>query len=151
VGVGFAGAPIPSSWLTAQYTFRHYSLNDDAAGGMDNGIVTGNVVGSQFDDLSGSGLRDMHELAVDGWWRNHTGAQGQLRLGAGLFYRIYDLETPYVLTDTEGRGGARLDATYWLSRELHVLASGEVAQPSPTTMREIGTIESVRLALEARW
>ena len=151
VGIGLAGAPLPSSWVTLQYTFRHYGLNDSTTGTMDNGLLTGNIAGTAFDDLSGSGLRDMHELAADGWWRNKKNNNGQLRLGAGVFYRIYDLETPYVTVDTEGRGGGRLDFQYWLSTQLHLLGVAEVAQPSPTTMREIDTMESVRIALEARW
>jgi hypothetical protein len=125
-------------WATLQYTFRAYFLNESA-----------NQMGSAFDDTSGSGLGSMHELAVDGWWR--TSGARNARFGGGLFYRIYTFETPYVTTDHEGRGGARLDAQYALTSTLHVTAAAEVAQSSPTIMREIGTLASLRAAVEARW
>lgn len=142
IGAGLAGAPVPQSWVTGTYTFRHYDLDS---------VDMLEAAGTAFDDEKSAGLRDMHELAVDGWWRNRRSANGQLRIGAGVFYRVYDLQTPYIITDTEGRGGGRADVQYWLSRELHILAAAEVAQPSPTMMREIGTLTSVRIALEARW
>nr|HEX4318956.1 hypothetical protein [Kofleriaceae bacterium] len=146
-GIGLAGAPLPSTWVTGTYTFRHYDLDDTV--NVDNSAM--GVASPAFDDLSGSGLRDMHEFALDGWWRSKKQGDGQLRVGAGAFYRIYDMQTPYVSTDTDGRGGGRLDLQYWLTRELHVMGMAEVAQPSPTLMREIDTMTMLRIALEARW
>ena len=136
-GAAVAGAPRPNLWATLQYTFRAYFLND-----------SGNQMGSAFDDTSGSGLGSLHELALDGWWR--TGAQ-RWRFGGGLFYRIYNYQTPYVTTDHEGRGGARADAQYAFTKTFHLMAAAEVAQSSPTIMREIDTLASIRAAVEARW
>jgi hypothetical protein len=137
-GTAVAAAPRADVWATLQYTFRAYFLNANA-----------NQAGSAFDDTSGSGLASLHELALDGWWRSPRA--NHWRLGGGVFYRIYNFETPYVTTDHEGRGGGRVDARYALTAMLHVIAAAEVAQSSPTIMREIGTLASIRAAVEARW
>ncbi len=140
VGVGLAGAPLPSTWVTGTYSYRHYELSS-----------AGIQPGSLFDDESGSGLQDQHQLAIDGWWRTKQAGQGQLRIGAGFFYRVYDMQTPYVTVSNDGRAGGRLDLQYWITRDLHVIGMGEVAQPSPTLMREINTMSMGRIALELRW
>jgi hypothetical protein len=146
VGVGLAGAPLPSTWITGQYSFRHYELND--AAGINEVTTMGTIA---FDDLSGSGLTDMHEFSLEGWWRSHRQGNGQLRIGGGFFYRIYDMVTPYEQTSNDGRAGGRLDLAYWITRDLHIIGNGELAQPSPTLMREIGTMSSGRIALELRF
>ena len=142
-GAALAGSPVPNTWVTGQYTFRDYFLNND--------VNNPAMFVSAFGDTSGSGLKDLHELSLDGWWRNAGRSAHPLRFGAGAFYRIYDLQTPYVVTDTDGRGGARADAQFSVTQELHVRLAGEVAQSSPTLQRDIGVMASVRLALEARW
>jgi hypothetical protein len=146
VGVGLGGAPLPSTWLTGQYSYRHYELNQ--AAGSDELTTMGSIA---FDDLSGSGLNDMHEFSIEGWWRSHRQGTGQLRIGGGFFYRIYEMVTPYEQTSNDGRAGGRIDLAYWITRDLHVIGNAEVAQPSPTLMREIGTMSSGRIALELRF
>jgi len=139
-GAAFANAPLPGLWATAQYTFRDYFLHDAS-----------NQMGSAFADTAGSGLSTMHEIAADATYASSGDGITKWRFGAGVFYRIYDLVTPYVATSHDGRGGGRANIQYWLSRQLHAELSGEVAQSSPTLARELGTLTSVRAAVEARW
>ena len=142
-GAAIAGSPIPNTWITGQYTYRNYFLNS-----VDTSARS--LMAQTFGDTSTAGLSQLHELALDGWWRSHS-KEHQLRLGGGVFYRVYDLVTPYVSTDSDARGGGRADVRLSLTRDLHLQLAGEIAQSSPTLQREIGTMASVRLALEARW
>lgn len=142
-GAAIAGSPLANTWITGQYKYRAYFLNGFAAN-VDNMQV------QLFGDTSTSGLDSMHELSLDGWWRSSS-RDHRVRLGGGLFYRVYNLVSPYETTNNDGRGGARADIQLFLTQELHLLVAGEIAQPDPTLMREIGTMESVRAAVEARW
>ena len=139
-GAAVATAPVPGLWATAQYTFRDYFLHDAS-----------NQMGAAFADTAGSGLSTMHELAADATYASSGGGITKWRVGAGVFYRIYDLVTPYVATSHDGRGGGRGNIQYWFTRQLHAELAGEVAQSSPTLARELGTLTSVRAAVEARW
>ena len=139
-GAAIAGTPALAAWTTAQYTFRQYFLD-----------AVANEMGSSFSNTGGSGLTRLHELAVDATWRRQTRSGRRWRVSAGAFYRIYDLRTPYVIAEHDGRGGARGDLQYWLSRELHVDISAELAQSSPVLTRDLGPVSSVRGAVEARW
>ena len=139
-GAALAHAPLPGMWATAQYTFRDYFLRDAS-----------NQMGSAFADTAGSGLATMHELAADATYASSGAGITKWRFGAGVFYRIYDLVTPYVTTSHDGRGGGRGSIQYWLTRQLHAEVAGEVAQSSPTLARELGTLTSIRAAVEARW
>ena len=139
-GAALANAPLPGVWATAQYTFRDYFLHTDS-----------NVMGSAFGDTAGSGLAKMHELAVDVTYASSAGGIIKWRIGAGGYYRIYDLVTPYEDVAHDGRGGGRGSVQYWFTRQLHAEVAGEVAQSSPTLARELGTLTSVRAAVEARW
>ena len=139
-GAALANAPLPGLWATAQYTFRDYFLRDAS-----------NQMGGAFADTAGSGLSTMHELAADATYASSGDGITKWRFGAGVFYRIYDLVTPYVATAHDGRGGGRASAQYWFSRQLHAEVAGEIAQSSPTLARELGTLTSVRAVVEARW
>lgn len=143
-GAALAAQPSTGVWAIGQYTLREYQL-DEAA----------NAMGTRFGDTSGSGLDRLHELAVDVTMRSQRGVgadrNARWRFSAGAFYRIYDRRTPYALTVHEGRGGARADLRRWITRNFHVEVGGEVAQPSPVLARELGTLTSLRAALEARW
>ncbi len=140
VGAAAAMAPLPGVWAEAQYLLRDYFVRDAS-----------NQMGSAFRDTAGSGLSTMHELSADVTYATSSGAITRWRFGAGAFYRIYDLVTPYVATAHDGRGGGRGSVQYWFTRKLHADVSGEVAQSSPTLQRDLGTVTAVRAAVEARW
>jgi hypothetical protein len=125
---------------TAQYTLRQYFL--DAAA---------NMAGAAFDNTAGSGLQRLHELAIDTTWRPPARGERRWRIGGGLFYRLYDLQSPYVQVASDGRAGARVHAQWWLSRQLHLELGGDLAQSDPVLQRELGVLTSLRAALEARW
>ncbi|HEU4734477.1 MAG TPA: hypothetical protein VFT22_41590 [Kofleriaceae bacterium] len=139
-GAAVSGQLLKGAWITGQYTGRQYSREDSA-----------NLEGSQFGDTAGSGLDRLHELAVDATLRSQGRGGARWRLGVGGFYRIYNLVTPYRVTDNDGRGGGRADVQYWFTQLLHVDVAAEIAQSSPILAREIGTMSSVRGSLEARW
>ena len=73
------------------------------------------------------------------------------RFGAGAFFRVYDLQTPYREVKLDARAGGRLDMQMKLNKDLQLNVVGEIAQASPTLAREIGVMTSFRAALEARW
>jgi hypothetical protein len=142
-GIALAGAPLGQRgrglWATAQYKLREYDPGD----GDD-------AMGSVFGDTSTSGLDRMHEVAVDAVL--YTGGRGRRwRFDAGAFYRVYDFRSPYVEVTNEGRGGGRADLQVWITRDLRADLAAEVAQPSPVLARELGTMTSLRGAVEARW
>jgi hypothetical protein len=92
----------------------------------------------------------MQEVAVDG--TVYTGGRGRRwRFNLGGFYRIYDFRSPYVEVTNEGRGGGRADLQLWISRDLRADVAAEIAQPSPVLYRELGTMSSIRGAVEARF
>ena len=132
--------PILGAWTTAQYTLRQYFLDD-----------TSNMAGAAFADTSGSGLQRMHQLAVDTIWHPASEGGKRWRLGGGLFYRLYDVQTPYLTVSNDGRAGGRADVQYWMSRELHIEVAADVAQSDPVLQRQLGVMSSVRAAMEARW
>ena len=143
-GAAVAGAALAGVWITGQYTFRDYSLDENA-----NSTVMS--VPALFDNTAGSGLSSLHELALDATLRSQTRGGNRWRASLGGFYRIYNLETPYVVTDSDGRGGGRGSFQWWFTRQLHAEVNAEIAQSSPTLAREIGLMSSVRAAVEARW
>jgi hypothetical protein len=140
VGAALAGQAFAGAWLTAQYTGRQY-LREKAA----------NMAGASFDDTAGAGLDRLHELAVDATLRRQTRGGARWRVGAGGFYRIYDLVTPYRTANSDGRGGGRVELSWWFTQMFHAEVAAEVAQSSPVLAREIGMMSSVRGTLEARW
>ncbi|MGE3456872.1 MAG: hypothetical protein AB7O24_17305 [Kofleriaceae bacterium] len=139
-GGAVAGKPFGPAWLTAQYTLRQYQLDADA-----------NVMGTAFDDRAGSGIDRLHEVALDAMLRSSPRASRRWRAGIGAFYRLYDLRTPYITVEHDGRVGGRADVQLWITRDAHVEVAGEVAQASPILARELGTVSAVRAAVEARW
>ncbi len=147
-GAAIAGSALAGVYISGQYTFRDYSLDESANTTVMNGTT---LVSPFFDNTAGSGISSLHELAVDATLRSQTRGGNKWRASLGAFYRIYNLETPYVTTDTDGRGGGRGSFSWWFTRSLHADVAGEIAQSSPTLAREIGTMTSIRAALEARW
>ena len=146
-GVAFAGAPFAAStgrlrglWGTAQYKLRSYGRDD----------ARNDQMGSAFGDTSTSGLDRLHELSADATIRSARGAR-RWRLSSGLFYRVYDLRSPYVEISNEGRAGGRADFHIWLAKDVRAELAGGVAQAAPIVARELGTLTAVRAALEARW
>lgn len=139
-GAALAGQALKGAWVTAQYTGRQY-FREAAA----------NLAAAPFADTAGSGLDRLHELAVEATLRSQTRGGARLRFGLGGFYRIYNLATPYRTTDNDGRGGGRVDVSWWFTQVLHAELAAELAQSSPILAREIGTMSSVRGTLEARW
>jgi hypothetical protein len=131
---------IAGTWTTAQYTLRQYFLDDSA-----------NAAGSTFGNTAGSGIARMHEVAVDSSWRPSGGGARRWRLSAGIFYRLYDLESPYLDITNDGRVGGRAQVQWWYTRELHVEVAADVAQSDPLLQRELGVMASARAAVEARW
>jgi hypothetical protein len=127
-------------WTTAQYTLRQYLL--DAAA---------NMPGSSFDDTSGSGITRLHELAFDTTYRAPATGGRRWRVGGGLFYRLYSVQSPYAAIANDGRAGGRVHVQWWLSRALHAELAGDVAQPDPVLQRELGALMSLRGAVEAQW
>ena len=140
-GGAIAGTPALAAWTTVQYTFRQYFLDP----------AVNNQMGSPFGDTGASGIDSMHELALDATWRRQTRSGKKWRASAGAFYRLYDLRTPYVVAEHDGRGGARGDLQYWFSRALHFDLAAEIAQSSAVLAPELGPVSSLRAAMEARW
>jgi hypothetical protein len=139
-GAALAGQAVKGAWVTVQYTGRQY-FREDAA----------NQASAPFADTAGSGLDRLHELAVEATLRSQTRGGARWRLGLGGFYRIYDLVTPYRAADHDGRGGGRVEASWWFSQMVHAELAAELAESSPVISREIGTMSSLRGALEVRW
>jgi hypothetical protein len=105
-----------------------------------------NEPGSAFDDTAGSGVSGFAEVAGDARYRI---AQVSASAALGGYYRVYDVTTPYAEVETDGRGGGRAEVDYRPGKYLRLKAAGEVAQPSPTFARELDTLVSLRLVLEA--
>jgi hypothetical protein len=139
-GAAVAGQALAGAWITAQYTGRQY-LRESGA----------NMATSAFGDTAGSGLDRLHELAVEASLRSQTRGGARWRVGAGGFYRIYDLVTPYRTASSDGRGGGRAELSWWFTQMFHAELAAELAQSSPVLAREIGTMSSIRGTLEARW
>lgn len=122
-------------FTTAQYKLRLTDLDD-----------AGNDVGAEFTDTSGSGVSEFHELAADA---RYSLGYRKASVGASVYYRVYNIQSPYAEVSDDGRGGARLDADYWFSKYLRAKLAGEAAQPSPAIAPELGTLFSIRAILEA--
>ena len=142
-GIALAGTPLGMRgrgvWATAQYKIREYE-----PGEADDGM------GSAFGDSSTSGLDRLHEVAVDG--TVYTGGRGRRwRFNLGAFYRVYDFRSPYIEITNDGRAGGRADLQIWITRSLRADLAAEVAEPSAVLARELGTMSSIRGAVEARW
>lgn len=129
---GWSGGPLTAS---AQVKIRAHQLDGDA-----------NQAGSGFDNTAGSGEEGFREVAGEARYRL---GQVHSSLAVGGYVRVYDVRTPYAEVDSDGRGGARVDADYWFNQKTRVKLAGEVAQPSPSFAAEIGTLSSVRLIMEA--
>ncbi len=139
-GAAIAGQALPGAWVTVQYTGRQYFREAGA-----------NLAATPFGDTSGSGLDRLHELAVEATLRSQTRGGARWRFGLGGFYRVYDLVTPYRVADSDGRGGGRVDLSWWFSQVFHAELAAELAQSSPILARELGTMSSIRGTVEARW
>lgn len=139
-GAAVSGQAFKGAWLTAQYTGRQY-VREDAATEM----------GSAFGETAGAGLDRLHELSLDATVRSQGRGGMRWRVSLGGFYRIYDLITPYRTADSDGRAGGRVDVQWWLTKAIHVDAAAEVAEASPVLARDLGTLSSLRGALEAQW
>jgi hypothetical protein len=136
---GALALSLPETRVTAstQVKVRRYGLDGDA-----------NLAGGEFADTSGSGISQMTELSGEARYRMDQ-RKGSAAVGA--YYRVYAFRSPYAEVDGDGRGGARVEADYLATRELRLLASGELAQPSPTMARELSALASVRLIAEAKF
>jgi hypothetical protein len=134
-------------WTTLQYTFRDYQLDATANGGGPTAMPP-----VAFDNLAGSGISTMHEIALDFILRRSPKVAGKnLRATIGGFFRVYDVQTPYLTVSSDGRIGGRGDLQYWFTRDLHAGFAAEIAQPSPTFDRDLSVIASARAMMEARW
>jgi hypothetical protein len=122
-------------WTTLQYKVRVTDL-DDAA----------NLADADFDNTAGTGVSEFHEIA--GETRYSLGYR-KLTAAIGAYYRVYNVQSPYAEVTDDGRGGARVDADYWFSRNLRAKVAGEIAQASPAFAPELDTLLSVRALMEA--
>lgn len=136
-GGGALGLRLGAVWANAQLLTRQRLL------------TTAPATGGAFADSASAGIASLHEFALDGVWRSGVGSAMKWRVSAGAFYRSYRGRTPYATFSNDGRGGARVDVQYWATQAIHVLAGGEVAQPSPTFARELDLITSLRAGVEA--
>lgn len=159
-GLALAGSPLGNRaggvYATAQYKLRQYSDYESCdvratAACMAGGAERNDQAFGAFGDTATSGLDRLHEVAVDATLRSTGGGPRRWRFAAGAFYRVYDFGSPYVDVTAEGRGGGRADLQYWFARDLRAEVVAEVAEASPVLARELGTMTSVRAALEARW
>lgn len=148
-GVGIAGTPLgvrgSGVYTTAQYTYRQYT---------DQSVVDGmrvDGVGSDFGNSAFSGIDRMHQIAAEAALATRGSEGKRWRFSAGGFFRVYDFHSPYREVTNDARGGGRAELQWWFQRDLHLQLSGEIAQASPTLARELGTMSSLRAALEARW
>jgi len=164
VGAGVAGTPIgvrgAGVYTTAQYTYRQFTDQgadgDMRIDGVCNDLTDTNGDGipdncQEFGNSASSGVDRMHQLAAEAVLTTRASGGKHWRFGAGAFFRAYDFRTPYREVKNDARGGGRLDLQYWFNRDLHLNLAGEVAQASPTLSRDLGTMTSLRAALEARW
>jgi hypothetical protein len=165
IGAGLAGTPIgvrgSGVYMTAQYTLRQFTDEGKGDGDMridgtcldltdlDMDGLPDNCQG--FDNTASSGIDRMHQLAAEAVLSTKPKDGKHWRLSAGAFFRVFDFKTPYREVTNDARGGGRLDLQWWFSRDLHLNVAGELAQTSPTLSRDIGTMTSLRAALEARW
>jgi hypothetical protein len=131
---------IEGAWTTAQYTVRQYFLHDSA-----------NLAGTPFDDTAGTGITRMQEVAVDTALRAPGDLGRHWRVGGGIYYRLYDEQTPYEVIHDDGRFGGRANIQWWFSRELHLELAGDAAQSDPLIQRQLGVMTSLRAVAEARW
>jgi hypothetical protein len=122
-------------WATAQYKLRLTDLDDEA-----------NAPGEEFTDTSGTGVTQFHEVAGDA---RYSLGYRNMTVGAGAYYRVYNVQSPYAEVTNDGRGGARFDVDRWFSKYVRVKLAGELAQPSPAFAPELGTLFSFRAILEA--
>jgi hypothetical protein len=162
-------------YTTAQYTFRKFTnvgVDGDARiDGVCDNLMDADGDGipdncQEFGNSASSGIDNMHQLALEAVMTTKANNGKHWRFAAGAFFRAFDFSTPYrvvgggdgVITTggafdgkADTRGGGRLDLQYWFNRDLHLNVVGELAQSSTSLQREIGTLTSVRAALEARW
>jgi hypothetical protein len=122
-------------WTTLQYKLRSTDLDDEA-----------NAVGAEFTDTAGTGVSTFHEVAGDA---RYSLGYRNMTVGVGLYYRVYNFQSPYAEVTDDGRGGARFDVDRWFTKYLRVKLAGEAAQPSPAIAPELGTLFSFRAILEA--
>jgi hypothetical protein len=150
LGAGVAGTPVgvrgSGVYTTAIYTLRQFTDEGEGDGDM---RIDG--FGSAFDNTASSGIDRMHQLAGEAVLTTKSNAGKHWRFAAGAFFRVFDFKTPYREVTNDARGGGRLDLQWWFSRDLHLNVNAELAQASPTLSRDLGTMTSLRAALEARW
>ena len=72
-------------------------------------------------------------------------------MNLGLFFRVYDIKTPYEDINDDARAGGRLAVSYWISRSWRAEVQGDVAQASPTMSRELSTLTAARAAVEVKF
>jgi hypothetical protein len=164
IGAGIGGTPVgvrgSGVYTTAQYTFRQFTNEgkdgDNRIDGTCNDLTDLNMDGlpdncQEFGNSASSGIDSMHQLAAEAVLTTRPVAGRHWRFAAGAFFRVFNYSTPYREVTNDSRGGGRLDMQFWFNRDLHLNVAGEIAQASPTLSREIGTMTSIRAALEARW
>tara|TARA_R110002096_G_scaffold299503_6_gene494223 strand:+ start:143983 stop:145701 length:1719 start_codon:yes stop_codon:yes gene_type:complete len=134
---GLAGSALIGSRLTTtgQYKFRVHDL--DAAG---------NAEGSAFDDTTGTGTKQLHELSGEA---RYNFGKKKASAAFGGYVRVLDIESPYAVLDNDGRGGVRFDVGYWPTSLIRLRTTGEVAQPSQSISADIDAMVSLRVLMEA--
>ena len=120
-----------------QYKLRIHDLDEN-----------GNVEGTAFDDTTGTGTKQFHEVSANA---RYNFGKKKAAAGIGGYFRLYDFETPYATVELDGRAGGRVDVEYWPSKIMRLMANGEVAQPSQTFYADIDTLVSFRLMAEAQF
>ncbi len=165
LGAGLAGTPVgvrgAGVYMTALYTLRQFTDEGKGDGDMridgtcldltdaDLDGIPDNC--QAFDNTASSGLDRMHQLAGEAVLTTKANNGKHWRFGAGVFFRVFDFKTPYREVTNDARGGGRVDVQWWFNRDFHLNVAGELAQASPTLSRDLGTMTSLRAALEARW
>jgi len=100
----------------------------------------------RLDDPENAGELRSHELLIDG---RYSLGQRRLTSTAGLFMRIDDVQTPFMLLVNDRRIGLRFDVESWLVRRVRLKASYEIADPSRVLSPDVDTFQTVRVIAEA--
>ncbi len=134
---GLAGSALVGRRLTTtgQYKFRVHDLDASA-----------NVAGSNFDDTSGTGTKQLHELSGEA---RYNFGKKKASAAFGGYMRMMSIESPYAALDNDGRGGVRFDVGYWPTSLIRLRTTGEVAQPSQSISADIDAMVSLRVLMEA--
>ena len=134
---GLAGSALIGQRLTTtgQYKFRVHDLD-----------ANGNLEGSAFDDTTGTGTKQLHELSGEA---RYNFGKKKASAAFGGYVRVLDIESPYAVLDNDGRGGVRFDVGYWPTSLIRLRTTGEVAQPSQSISADIDAMVSLRVLMEA--